>query len=122
MGRATRVRSRWKQRSDRSIAPSVSGSSSEIQPAPVPKGEFAPDIVVVLSDGASNTGPQPLEAALQAVERGVRIYTIGYGTASGSEMNCGDQCGVLRGWDAGHGFGDLAIDDMAPIPVILTGG
>src|SRR3990172_3912780 len=75
---------------NKSIAPSVSGSSPEIQPAPMPRGEFAPDIVVVLSDGASNSGPQPLEAPRRAVERGVRIYTIGYGTAEGSSMNCGD--------------------------------
>ncbi len=74
---------------NQSIAPSVSGSSSVIQPTPVPEGVYASDIIVVLSDGASNSGPQPMEAATQAVERGVRVYTIGYGTPSGSSMDCG---------------------------------
>ena len=90
---------------NQSIAPSVSGSGSEVQQVPAPKGEFAPDIVVVLSDGASNTGPQPLEAAFQAVDRGVRIYTIGYGTASGSAMRCGDQFQEQFFQGGGQGFG-----------------
>ena len=75
---------------NKSIASIESSSSVEIQPGTLPKGEFAPDIIVLLSDGASNSGPEPLVAAQQAVERGVRIYTIGYGTASGSPMDCGD--------------------------------
>jgi len=73
------------------IAPSTDVSGTQSQPAPVQKGQYAPDIIVILSDGASNTGPEPLDAAAQAVDRGIRIYTIGYGTAIGSIMNCGDQ-------------------------------
>ena len=73
------------------IAPSTDVSGTQSQPAPVQKGQYAPDIIVILSDGASNTGPEPLDAATQAVDRGIRIYTIGYGTAIGSIMNCGDQ-------------------------------
>jgi Ca-activated chloride channel family protein len=42
-----------------------------------------PDIIILLTDGVSNTGPEPLNAAQQAAERGVRVYTIGYGTADG---------------------------------------
>ncbi|MEP6989212.1 MAG: hypothetical protein ABI970_26665, partial [Chloroflexota bacterium] len=42
--------------------------------------------------GASNVGPLPVDAAQQAVDRGIRVYTIGFGTAQGSEFpNCGDQ-------------------------------
>jgi Ca-activated chloride channel family protein len=76
---------------NKSIAPSVSTPGTDIQPIPMPGSQFASDIIVVLSDGASNQGPPPLEAALQAAQRGVRVYTIGYGTASGSTMDCGDQ-------------------------------
>ena len=32
---------------------------------------------------SSNAGPDPLEAAQQAADRGVRVYTIGFGTADG---------------------------------------
>lgn len=76
---------------DERIAPtdlaSMSGSSNPVQ-APE---ELSPHIVVLLTDGASNAGPLPLSAAEQAVERGVRIYTIGFGTTNNtSPMNCGD--------------------------------
>jgi Ca-activated chloride channel family protein len=69
---------------DESVAPSVAGASPEGAPSPVAKGTYAPAIIVVLTDGVSNRGPQPLEAAQQAADRGVRVYTIGFGTANES--------------------------------------
>jgi Ca-activated chloride channel family protein len=48
------------------------------------QGEYQPDIIVLLTDGVYTTGPNPLEAAQEAVDRGVRVYTIGYGTRTGS--------------------------------------
>ena len=68
---------------DKNVAPSVIDPSSEAQPAPVLRGAYAPDIIVLLTDGVSNAGPRPLDAAKQAVDRGVRVYTIGFGTANG---------------------------------------
>jgi Ca-activated chloride channel family protein len=44
-------------------------------------GNFAPYVIVLLTDGVSNTGPEPLFAAEEAAARGVRVYTIGFGTA-----------------------------------------
>jgi Ca-activated chloride channel family protein len=69
---------------DHNVAPSVAGTSSANQPAAVPKGAYAPDIIVLLTDGVTNAGPPPLDAAQQAVDRGVRVYTIGFGTANGA--------------------------------------
>jgi Ca-activated chloride channel family protein len=69
---------------DHNVAPSVTNPSPGAQPAPVPKGAYAPDVIVLLTDGVSNAGPAPVAAAQQAVDRGVRVYTIGFGTASGS--------------------------------------
>ena len=62
-------------------------------PAPVPKGAYAPDIIVLLTDGASNAGPDPTEAAQQAADRGIRVYTIGFGTDDPGAQNprCGQQ-------------------------------
>jgi Ca-activated chloride channel family protein len=54
---------------------------------PVPKGDYAPDIVVLLTDGANNTGTDPIVAAQQAADRGVRVYTIGFGTADGGSLD-----------------------------------
>ncbi len=43
-------------------------------------------IIVLLSDGMSNTGPLPLDAAAQAADRGGRVYTVGVGSAAGGIM------------------------------------
>jgi Ca-activated chloride channel family protein len=48
---------------------------------------------VLLTDGVATTGPPPLEAAQQAVDRGVRVYTIGFGTDQGGSMPGGDPFG-----------------------------
>src|SRR5512139_3162347 len=42
---------------DPSVAPSATGNSRGPQPTPVPHGAYAPDIIVLLTDGASNAGP-----------------------------------------------------------------
>jgi Ca-activated chloride channel family protein len=62
-------------------------------PAPVPRGAYAAAIIVLLTDGASNAGPEPVEAAQQAADRGLRVYTIGFGTADPGARNprCGPQ-------------------------------
>jgi len=51
--------------------------------------DYVPHIIVLLTDGASNSGPDPLLAAQQAAERGVRIFTIGFGTTKSAVMDCG---------------------------------
>ncbi|NIO42646.1 MAG: VWA domain-containing protein, partial [Burkholderiales bacterium] len=76
---------------NQNVAPSVSGVASGDQITPVPNGDYAPDIIVLLSDGANNVGPLPLDAAQQAVERGVRVHTIGFGTEDGATMDCSQQ-------------------------------
>jgi Ca-activated chloride channel family protein len=89
------------------VAKSDSGDSSGPAPAPVAKGAYAPDIIVLLTDGASNTGTPPLDAAQQAADRGVRVYTIGFGTANGGAFSatCAPQfVGREPGGGAG-GFG-----------------
>ncbi|MCS7087280.1 MAG: VWA domain-containing protein [Thermoflexales bacterium] len=60
--------------------PPVSRSLEQSTPQ-APKGTYAPSIIVLLTDGVSNTGPRPEVAAGFAAERGIRVYTIGFGTA-----------------------------------------
>lgn len=55
-------------------------------PKPLSRGTFAPAIVILLSDGQSNSGPLPLEAAEQATNRGVRVYTVGVGNPDGTVL------------------------------------
>lgn len=92
---------------DERIAPSeisaLGGTSGEGQPAP---GEYAPHIIVLLTDGASNAGPLPSVAAEQAVERGVRVYTIGFGTTHNtSPMDCGGDDPFGGGFGSPFGSG-----------------
>lgn len=54
--------------------------------APRDEGGYVPDIIVLLTDGVTTTGPFPLDAAKQAVDRRVRIYTIGFGTDLGGAL------------------------------------
>jgi Ca-activated chloride channel family protein len=65
---------------DPSVAPSIDEGSSAIAPPPVAEGVIVPSIIVVLTDGVSTRGIEPLDAAQQAKDRGVRVYTIGFGT------------------------------------------
>ena len=41
---------------------------------------YADDVIVVLTDGSNNRGIDPRTAAKEAASRGVRVFTIGYGT------------------------------------------
>ena len=68
----------------------------------MPEGEYAPYMVVLLTDGVNTTGPEPLLAADYAKTRGIRVYTIGFGTdQNDSPMNCG---GFQGSPDAGQFF------------------
>jgi Ca-activated chloride channel family protein len=51
---------------------------------PVPPGSNGSAAIVLLTDGQTNVGPDPLEAAKLAAEHGVRIYTVGIGTVEGT--------------------------------------
>ena len=88
---------------DPSVAPGDTGNLPEGAVTPVPEGEYVPHIIVLLTDGASNAGPNPISAAIQAADRGVRVYTIGFGTRNNtSPMNCGD---AFQEFDQFGGFG-----------------
>jgi Ca-activated chloride channel family protein len=50
--------------------------------------DYQPDIIVLLTDGANSRGPFPLEAAQKAADRGIRVYTIGFGSDDPQAMVC----------------------------------
>ena len=50
---------------------------------PVPPGSYASAVIILLTDGQRTTGPDSIQAAKMAAERGVRIYTVGVGTPEG---------------------------------------
>jgi Ca-activated chloride channel family protein len=94
---------------DERVAPTeLNGTPDPENSLQIPQtGEYVPHIIVLLTDGASNAGPLPLTAAEQAVERGVRVYTIGFGTTHNtSPMNCGDDDPFGNGFGFGAPFGN----------------
>ena len=53
---------------------------------PVQPGSYSSAAIIMLTDGQRTTGPDPLEAAKMAADRGVRIYTVGIGTKDGETI------------------------------------
>ncbi|HET6597265.1 MAG TPA: VWA domain-containing protein [Anaerolineales bacterium] len=91
---------------DNRVEPSELRAATEPTIPTAPDDEYVPHIIVLLTDGASNAGPLPMNAAQQAVERGVRVYTIGFGTVNNSSpMNCGDEDPFGFGGGFGSPFG-----------------
>lgn len=62
-----------------------------IQPTPartaVPKGYYAPSLIILLTDGESNIPPAPMDIIGQAVDAGVRVYTVGVGSTQGAVLH-----------------------------------
>ena len=56
---------------------------------PVAPGSFSSAAIILLSDGQSNQGPDPLDAADKAADLGVRVFTIGVGTKEGTDLSFG---------------------------------
>lgn len=52
-------------------------------PPPVEPGSHSSAAIILLTDGQTTTGPDPIEAAKVAADRGVRVYTVGVGTEHG---------------------------------------
>jgi Ca-activated chloride channel homolog len=50
---------------------------------PVPPGSYTSAAIILLTDGQRTTGPSSIEAAQMAADRGVRVFTVGFGTTNG---------------------------------------
>jgi Ca-activated chloride channel homolog len=109
------------------VEPSVQDEFAN-EPPGEPANNYVPEIIVVLTDGVTTTGMPPLEAAKQAAERGIRIYTIGFGTENNdAPMTCGGFTWNFGGNNGGGGGGGnrfrLQIDEETLIRIAdLTGG
>ncbi len=75
---------------------------------PVPAGSDTSVAIVLLSDGRRTTGPDPLDAAQLAAERGVRVFTVGFGTEEGAEVDLG-------GWSAYMKLDEEALKAVAEL-------
>jgi Ca-activated chloride channel family protein len=53
---------------------------------PVEPGSYNSAAIILLTDGQRTTGPDSMDAAKMAADRGVRIYTVGIGTKDGETI------------------------------------
>ncbi len=75
---------------------------------PVPPGSYASAAIILLSDGRRTTGPDPLDAAKMAADRGVRVYTVGLGSAQGGMAN-------FEGWSIYMRFDEETLKAIADV-------
>jgi len=64
-------------------AAAIDPNAASKQPPKVAPGSYSSAAIILLTDGQTTTGPDPIEAARMAADRGVRVYTVGIGTTSG---------------------------------------
>ncbi|MGH8256926.1 MAG: VWA domain-containing protein [Steroidobacteraceae bacterium] len=65
------------------------GAPAKTKAPPVEPGSDKSAVIILLTDGATNAGPDPLDAARAAANHGVRVYTVGFGTAAGEIVGFG---------------------------------
>ncbi len=79
--------------------PSQPQPQNPLEPPPDP-ATLAPASIIIFSDGVSNFGPDPYEAAALAHDGKVRIFTVGVGTPGGAVVRIDGQM-VLAPFDSG---------------------
>jgi Ca-activated chloride channel family protein len=65
------------------------GSEPKAKPEPVPPGSYQSGLIVVMTDGATTAGPDPVEVARIAADHGVRVFTVGFGSLEGEQLSFG---------------------------------
>ena len=75
---------------------------------PVPPGSYASAAIILLSDGRRTTGPDPLDAAKMAADRGVRVFTVGLGSAQGGTA-------AFEGWSIYMRFDEETLKAIADV-------
>jgi Ca-activated chloride channel family protein len=77
------------------VDPAVPPTGVNVPPPASPPspngGGFAPDAIVLLTDGANTQGADPQLAARLAAGRHVRVFTIGFGTTNPAPLVCPGQ-------------------------------
>jgi Ca-activated chloride channel homolog len=63
--------------------PAAPNEAPKVPFTPVEPGSFGSAAIILLTDGQRTTGPDPMDAAKMAAERGIRVYTVGIGTKDG---------------------------------------
>jgi Ca-activated chloride channel family protein len=75
---------------------------------PVPPGSYSSAAIILLTDGQTTTGPDPIESARIAGERGIRVYTVGIGTEKGEMIGA-------EGWSMRVRLDEASLKQIANI-------
>lgn len=81
----------------------TNGAPTLKKPDPVEPGSLKTSIVILMTDGATTTGPDPVDASRQAADHGLRVFTVGFGQRAGGPPAAGG--GFGGGGFGGGGFG-----------------
>jgi Ca-activated chloride channel family protein len=65
------------------------GEGPKKQHVPVEPGSYKNAVIILLTDGQTNAGYDPIEAARMAADYGVKVYTVGFGTTKGNIVGFG---------------------------------
>jgi Ca-activated chloride channel family protein len=100
----------WNPRRDSQAGTPLDQAAKPEKPVfkPVPPGSYASAVIILLSDGQSNVGPDPIESARIAAERGVCVYTVGFGTAEGEILR-------FEGWSMRVRLDEATLTKIAEI-------
>jgi Ca-activated chloride channel family protein len=88
--------------------PPSPGDKPKAEFTPVEPGSYGSAAIIMLTDGQRTTGPDPVEAAKMAADRGVRVYTVGIGTKEGETIG-------FEGWSMRVRLDEDALKSVANI-------
>ena len=71
---------------EREMAAKKAEPKQEKKAGPVDPGSNTSKAIILLTDGRRTTGPLPSDTARMAAERGIKVYTVGFGTAQGASV------------------------------------
>lgn len=77
-------------------------------PPAVEPGSNGSSAIILLTDGRRTSGPEPVDAARMAAERGIRVFTVGFGTAEGATVN-------NEGWSVFMRFDEATLRAIADL-------
>lgn len=64
----------------------IGDTKPEKEFTPVEPGSYNSAAIILLTDGQRTTGPDSMDAAKMAADRGVKVYTVGVGTKEGDTI------------------------------------
>jgi Ca-activated chloride channel family protein len=97
---------------------------------PIEPGSYKNAVIILLTDGATNAGYDPVEAARIASEYGVKVYTVGFGTTRGNIVGFGgfqmraqldeDALKKIADMTRGRYFHAASADDLKAVYNVLS--